>query len=121
MTNPQKAKGSAFETAIYRFLQDAGLFAYKPRQEGSRDVGDVHVPPFVIQAKNYRDVLAGIREGVEGVRVQKGHARMPFGVAVVKRPRKPIEDAYVVMRLGDFPQLVRAVTTPQADSVLDTD
>lgn len=121
MTNPQKAKGTAFETAIYRFLQAAGLFAYKPRQEGHKDIGDVHVPPFVIQAKAYTDVLAGIREGVEGARVQKGHAGMPFGVAVVKRPRKPVEDAYVVMRLGDFPQLVRALTTPQADSVLDTD
>lgn len=121
MTNPQKAKGTAFETAIYRFLQGAGLFAYKPRQEGPRDVGDVHVPPFVIQAKNYKDIVSGLREGVEGVRVQKGHAGMPFGVAVVKRPRKPIEDAYVVMRLGDFPDLVRALTTPQADSVLDPD
>lgn len=122
MSNPNKAKGTRWETAITRYLQDAGLLAYKPRQEGHKDVGDIHVAgTFVVQAKDWKDILAGIREGVEGVRVQKGHARMPFGVAVVKRPRKPIEDAYVVMRLGDFPQLVRAVTTPQADSVLDTD
>lgn len=117
MSNPQKAKGTAWETAIQRFLESAGLFAYKPRQAGRHDIGDVIVAPFVIQAKSYRDVLAGIREGVEGVRVQKIHAKMPFGVAVVKRPRKPIEDAYVVMRLGDFPELVRAVQAGPADSV----
>ncbi|WP_157601821.1 hypothetical protein [Promicromonospora kroppenstedtii] len=121
MTNPNARKGSLFERQVRDYLVEAGIFAYRPRQEGHKDVGDIHSPPFVLQAKNYRDILTGIREGVEGVRVQKGHARMPFGVAVVKRPRKPIEDAYVVMRLGDFPQLVRAVTTPQADSVLDTD
>lgn len=121
MTNPQKSKGTAFETAIYRFLQDAGLFAYKPRQEGHKDIGDIHAPPFVIQAKNYKDIPTALRAGVDGAAVQRRHARMPFGVAVIKRPRKPIEEAYVVMRLGDFPKLVRAVTTPQADSVLDTD
>lgn len=119
MANPAKAKGTAFETAIYRFLQDAGLFAYKPRQEGHKDIGDVHVPPFVIQAKNYKDIPAALRAGVEGAAIQKRNARMPFGVAVIKRARKPIEEAYVVMRLGDFPELVRAVQGSQADYGID--
>lgn len=110
MSNPQKAKGTRFETEVERFLRDvAGLFAYKPRQAGRLDIGDIHVPPFVLQAKNYRDVVAGIREGVEGVRVQRVNAGLPFGAAVVKRPRKPVEEAYVVMRLGDLPDLVRAL------------
>jgi hypothetical protein len=121
MTNPQKEKGTRWETAITRFLQDAGLFAYKPRQEGHKDIGDIHVPPFVIQAKAYKDILAALRDGVEGAAVQKLHARMPFGVAVVKRPRKPIADAYVVLRLADFPDLVRAVQGPLADYESDTD
>lgn len=109
MSNPQKAKGTRWETAVTRFLKDAGLFAYKPRQEGRYDVGDIHVPPFVLQAKDYRDVVTGIRQGVEGVAEQRLHAGLPFGAAVVKRARKPVEDAYLVMRLGDFPDLVRAV------------
>lgn len=109
MSNPQKAKGTRWETAVTRFLKDAGIFAYKPRQEGARDVGDIHAPPFVLQAKDYRDVVTGIREGVEGVREQRLHAGMPFGAAVVKRARKPVEDAYVVIRLGDLPDLIRAL------------
>lgn len=110
MSNPQKRKGTAWETAIVRFLREAGLYAIKPRQEGALDVGDVHVEGLVVlQAKDYRDLATGIREGVEGVRVQRGHAGLRFGFAVVKRARKPVEDAYVVMRLGDLPDLVRAL------------
>lgn len=115
MTSAQKRKGTAFETAVLRFLRDAGLYAVKPRQEGHRDVGDIWAPPFVIQAKNYSDLLAGIRAGVDGYQVQRSNAGMPFGVAVVKRARKPVEDAYVVLRLGDLPDLIRAVQRGEQD------
>lgn len=118
MTNPQKAKGTRWETAVVRYLRDAGLYAFKPRQEGFRDVGDIHVPPFTLQAKDYRDVVTALRNGIDGVQVQRLHAGLPFGAAVVKRARKPVEDAYLVMRLGDLPALVRALTEPGADSAL---
>lgn len=112
MANPQKARGTAFETAVLRYLRDAGLYAVKPRQEGREDVGDIHVAGLVVlQAKAYtRDLLAAIRDGVDGARLQRLHARLPFGFAVVKRPRKPIEEAYVVLRLADLPELVRALS-----------
>lgn len=110
MSSPQKAKGTRWETAVERFLKDAGLFVYKPRQAGALDVGDIHAPPFTLQAKDYRDVITGIRQGVEGVAEQRLHAGLPFGAAVVKRARKPVDDAYVVMRLGDLPDLIRALT-----------
>lgn len=110
MSNPRKAKGTRWETTVTRYLRDAGLLAYKPRQEGFRDVGDVHVPPFVLQAKDWTDVVSALRAGTEGVRLQKIHADMPFGAAVIKRARKPVEDAYLVMRLGDLPDLIRALT-----------
>lgn len=109
MSNPQKAKGTKWETAVTRFLQDSGLVAYKPRQAGREDIGDIHVPPFVLQAKDWKDVVSALREGTEGVRVQRLHAGLPFGAAVVKRARKPVEDAYVVMRLEDLPALIKAL------------
>lgn len=122
MANPAKRKGTAWETAVVRYLRDAGLYAIKPRQEGTRDVGDIHVAGLVtLQAKAYADMTTGIREGVEGVRVQRLHAGLPFGFAVVKRPRKPTEDAYVVMRLADLPDLVRALTAAEAHSLRDKD
>lgn len=110
MSNPQKAKGTRWETAVTNYLRDSGLFAYKPRPEGFRDIGDIHAPPFVLQAKDWKDVVSALREGTDGVRLQRVHAGLPFGAAVVKRARKPVEDAYLVMRLGDLPELVRALT-----------
>lgn len=121
MANPQKAKGTRWETAVTRFLRDAGLYAYKPRQEGFRDVGDIHVPPFTLQAKDWKDVLAALREGTDGARVQRVNAGLPYGAAVIKRARRPVEDAYVVIRLGDFPGLVRALLAVEADSAPDDD
>lgn len=118
MSNPQKARGTAFETAVVNFLRDHGLYAVKPRQEGWRDLGDVHVAGLVtLQAKAYsKDLLAAIRDGVEGALVQRSNSGLPFGFAVVKRPRKPIGEAYVVMRLADLPDLVRALTGAEAHS-----
>lgn len=109
MSNPQKAKGTRWETAVVRFLRDAGIYAYKPRQEGWKDVGDIHAPPFTLQAKDWKDVLGALREGTDGARVQRVNAGLPFGAAVIKRARRPVEDAYVVIRLGDLPDLIRAV------------
>lgn len=110
MTNPQKAKGTRAETAVERFLRDEGIYAYKPRQAGFKDIGDVHAPPFVLQVKDWKDVTSALREGTEGARIQAHNAGFPFGAAVVKRARKPIEDAYLVMRLADLPALIRALT-----------
>ena len=115
MANPNARKGNAWETKILNFLRDAGLYAVKPRQEGFLDVGDIHAPPFVIQAKDYSDLLAGIRAGVDGYQVQRSNAGLPYGVAVVKRARKPVEDAYVVIRLGDLPDLIKAAQKAEQD------
>lgn len=116
MANPRKAKGTRWEVAVKRFLQDAGILAYRPAQEGFQDVGDVIAPPFTLQAKDWKDVVSALREGTDGARVQRLNAGLPFGAAVVKRARKPVEDAYLVMRLGDLPALIRALTSAEADS-----
>lgn len=129
MSNPQKAKGTRWETAVVEFLR--GVLGrrrvYKPRAEGFRDVGDIHAPPFVLQAKDWRDVTGALREGLAGAVVQAEHAEYPFGAAVVKRARKPVGDAYFVMRLEDAARLMdrlavaegRAAEGTVADSSLD--
>lgn len=102
----QKAKGTRFETAVRDYLREHGLPAYRPAQEGFRDVGDIHgVSPFVVQCKDWRDVTGALREGVTGAQVQAANAGEEFGVAVIKRARKPVGDAYVAMTLADFVRL----------------
>lgn len=107
MSNPAKAKGTRFETAVVDFLRAAGIRAYRPAQSGFRDHGDIHgVSPFVIQAKDWRDVTSALREGLDGVQLQVRNAGETYGVAVVKRARKPAADAYAVMRLEDLSKLI---------------
>lgn len=113
MSNPNKAKGTKFESDVRDYLaaELADVPGVEPRrvaQEGYLDTGDIHgVDPFVIQAKAWRDTTAALREGVAGAAVQAQRAGRPFGVAVVKRPRKPISDAVVAFRLSDFARLLR--------------
>lgn len=107
MSNPAKAKGTRWETAVVDFLRASGIRAYRPAQEGYRDVGDIHgVSPFVIQCKDWRDVLAALREGVDGAQLQARNAGETYGVAVVKRARKPAGEAYAVLRLEDLATLI---------------
>lgn len=102
-----KDKGTRWETAVVAFLNDKGVRAYRPAQSGFRDHGDVHgVSPFVIQAKDWRDVTSALREGLDGVQLQVKNAGETYGVAVVKRARKPAADAYAVMRLEDLAALI---------------
>lgn len=113
MSNPAKRKGTAFESAVRDYLAGAldDVSSYAPRrvaQEGWADTGDIHgVSPFILQCKAYRDTTAALRDGVAGAVVQAERAGEPFGVAVVKRPRKPISDAVVAFRLSDFARLLR--------------
>jgi hypothetical protein len=109
-----KQKGTAHETAIVNYLNSRGIPAYRPAQSGFADHGDIHgVSPFILQAKDWRDWQSAIREGLDGAQKQRVNAGEPYGVAVVKRARKSIGEAYVVLRLEDFASLLldlRAVT-----------
>ena len=107
MSNPNKAKGTAFESAIRDHLKANGIPAYRPAQEGYKDVGDLHgVSPFILQAKNYKDLASALREGVDGANKQRLHAGERWGAAVIKRARKGTADAYVVMDLATFTEVL---------------
>lgn len=114
MANPNKSKGTRWESAVRDYLNEqwgdgnvAGLRAYRPAQEGFRDTGDIHgVSPFVIQAKDWKDVTAALRVGLDGAVQQAANAGEEYGVNVVKRARKPVGEAYAVMRLSDFAEVV---------------
>lgn len=105
--NAKKAKGTLFETQVVRFLRAASVPAAKPRQSGRHDVGDIHVDDdIVLQAKAWQNTATALVAGVAGAQVQAGHARRMFGIAVIKKPRGSIGDAYVVMPLRVFVQFL---------------
>lgn len=110
-----KRKGSAFERAVVGFLVNHG-FPYAERAYGAGrpdDVGDIDgVIGFCLEAKAHKDIdLAGfVDEAVREARNADKH-RPPglatYGVAVVKRRNKGIEQSYVVMELRDFARLAK--------------
>lgn len=61
MTNPQKAKGSAYERLIVNYLREHGFGVDRTRAGWSDDKGDIHgVDGFTWECKNHKSLnLAG--------------------------------------------------------------
>ncbi len=114
MANPNKAKGTAFETAIVNYLNEGHpVGASRLPLSGPVDKGDivVHSGPTsrvsTIQAKAVKAIdLAGF---VDDANKQSAAAGTWMGVAVVKRRGKNIKDAYVVMDLETFRRVLEAL------------
>lgn len=107
MASAAKAKGTRWESALVTFLRACGVAAYRPAQAGFKDVGDLHgLSPFVGQAKDYRSWEVAIREGLDGAEKQKGHAGELYGVAFVKRARRPAGAGYAVLTVATFTRLL---------------
>jgi len=107
MTSANAAKGKAFERDVVRFLAEVfGRNVRRPHAEGFLDVGDIHLDPFAIQAKNYANVATALTVGVAGAQVQATRAEQDFGVVVIKARNRPIGDARVALTLTDFRRLV---------------
>jgi hypothetical protein len=102
-----RARGTAFETAVVRFLQDGGLWAAR-KALTVPDSGDINVGPDVVtlQLKAYKNLADGLREGVEGATIQARVAGTQWSAAVLKRPRKGVPEAYVSMTLTQFREIL---------------
>ncbi|MGW3073528.1 hypothetical protein [Kitasatospora sp. NPDC001132] len=100
MANANKRQGTSWESAVRDFLNRVlGLVDEKGRlrnpfdamnvrrvaQEGSRDVGDVHAVPFVLEAKDV--AKATVPTWIRQAETEAGHAGFPFGIVVHKLRR----------------------------------
>lgn len=104
----EKARGTAFETAVVGYLRDHG-FPYAERRalRGKRDQGDVTgIPGVVLECKNHkRHALAEWWEEAEAERV---HAAADIAAVVFKRKGKGNPAAqYVLTDLVTFVQLLK--------------
>ncbi|MGW2633801.1 hypothetical protein ACWC2K_31340 [Streptomyces chattanoogensis] len=127
MSNPNKQKGTAWERAVRHFLNTA-LGQYvdhwkdasypwrdphdpdnitRPAQTGAKDVGDLHARPFVIECKAEKSIR--LADYVRQANKEATNAGFPYGVAVVKAPRRRVEDAYAVMDLVTFGRVLQAL------------
>lgn len=121
MSNPSKAKGTAAETALLRWLHGHGHpEVVRNPPSGASDVGDLTVwidgpeddegwvtdVRVVIEVKSVKDVARGIREGLAELEAEKRNAQARHGVLVVKRHgTSDPGEWYAIRRACDDPEL----------------
>jgi Holliday junction resolvase len=101
--NPSKTKGTAFESAIVRYLTENGHpHAERRALAGAADRGDIAgLPGVMIEAKAVKTItLASIMDEVVEQTANCGDGTI--GVAWIKRRGKGIERSYVVMEPATF-------------------
>lgn len=122
MANPNKAKGTSWESAVRDYMNRAlGLVdadgnwrdifsAYnvkRPAQEGSADVGDVHAVPFILECKNVKS--PAVPTFLRQAEVEARNAGFPYGVAVVKVPRANVRRGRVHFTVSTWTRVRRAL------------
>lgn len=112
MSNPNKRKGTAWESAIRDYATSLRHKAIRPAQVGSGDIGDVHIDGLLcVQAK---DVTSWNVSGwMTDVSDQATRAGLPFGAVVMKKRRAKVEDAYAVMTYATVLELLWRIDTAE--------
>lgn len=106
LSNPNKRKGTAWESAVRDFALKCRLKAFRPAQAGAADVGDVHIAgQLCVQAKDTASHRFG--EWLSDAAEQAVNAGLPFPVVVAKRRRASVADAYAVMTLETLMSITR--------------
>lgn len=98
MANRSKAKGTAFETALVRYLQELGLEAQRLPLAGNKDIGDIATGlGFNIEAKNCKTLA--LSQWVAESDVESENAGRPVIVVAKRIGKTDPGEAYVVMPL----------------------
>ena len=107
MTNPSKAKGTAWETAVVTWLRANG-FPYAERRTlaGANDKGDVSgVPGVVLECKATKTIT--LSTFVDELLVEMANAQADIGAVVIKRRgTTDVGRAYAVMPMDVFVRLI---------------
>ena len=109
MSNPSKAKGSRWETAVAKYLRDNGWpEAFRLAPAGDADCGDiggVRGWAFECRDRAKHDLSKNVRDANQRA-INKGAA---FGCAVMKKREHGVGDGYVVMDLATFVEVLKAL------------
>ncbi|EFC86496.1 hypothetical protein [Parafrankia sp. EUN1f] len=115
MSHPSKIRGTRWESAVRDYLRENFRDFGAARPEDIERNGDVHgrldqgdirgVTGFVIECKDEEKIrLAGY---MAEAKRERENANTRYYAAVVKARRKTVEQAYVVMELDQFREIVR--------------
>ncbi|MGX4737093.1 hypothetical protein [Kitasatospora griseola] len=129
MSNPNKAKGTAWESRVRDMLNRrlglvdvAGKFLHpgsgenvrRAAQEGSRDVGDIHCYPFILECKDVKSaaVPTWLRQAV----TEAENAGFPLAAVVHKRRGVAACDARVHFTVSTWTAIRNLLGTPVDDA-----
>ena len=109
MANPQKAKGSEWERRVAAYFNFRG-YPQVERRYGAgntKDKGDLNgfVGEIVIECKDHKSIT--LSTFMDETAVEKENAKAKLGLCVIKRARKPVEQAYVCVTLEDIITLLK--------------
>jgi hypothetical protein len=112
MTNPSKAKGTRWENLVCGFLREHGFTeAFRLAPAGDADAGDIGGVPgwaFECRDRTKHDLSKNVRDA--NSRAENKGAR--FGCAVVKKREHTVGDAYVVLDLRTFVEVLKELSGP---------
>jgi hypothetical protein len=98
MVNKSKTKGTKFESEVCAYLRARGLEVERRALTGTQDRGDIAgIPGWVIECKNQN--TSNWAEWMDETERERRNARTDFGLLVVRRRLKIIEQAYAVLPL----------------------
>jgi hypothetical protein len=99
-----KAKGTSFETAVVRWLQERGVDARRIALHGAQDEGDIDAGTWNLEAKNCRTLTLGA--WVAEADVEAANSGKPVAVVAKRLGKGDPGEAFVVMPLRVFAQEV---------------
>ena len=111
MSNPNKRKGSAYESAILQWLRGKGLLAEKLALAGTNDEGDIVCfiagKPYVLELKNRAklELPQFWKEAtIEAANYAKARnlKEVPPAYVIVKRRNAGIEQSWVIQTLEQW-------------------
>lgn len=103
MSNPNKAKGTRWESSVRDYFNSTGQSATRVAQAGA-DVSDVHLNGlFALQCKDVAQQR--YNDWVPAAEVQAKNAGLYYSAVVHKKRGQAVGDATVVMSLDAFADL----------------
>lgn len=114
MSHPNKVRGTRWESAIRDFLIARGRAAVERRSlYGNKDRGDfAGIPNWTVDAKD--EAKISLATYMDECEVEAANAGTRFYAAIVKRRRQGVADAYVVMPLRVWADLIDVLDTAPA-------
>lgn len=109
MSSKAKIRGTRWESAVRDFLTSVGLPVFRPALHGNLDKGDLFgLEGWTIQCRDTAklDFAGALDDAAE----QAANAKTPNFVAIVKRRRKSVAQAYAVLPLYKLVELLSRET-----------